>query len=399
MTWIAWSDEPTEDPASVASSAETARPPLRGVFDDTSECPRPFARHEEIGLSFREVFCPSCARRFPTEETCPFHEVKLVPKITDFVPTRPWTAEGAVLEGKYLVFGLLGRGGQADVLLAENLDTSQTVAVKLLLKKFVKDDDARARFSREIEVAKVIDHPTIPSVVEVGERKDGTPWFAMEFLFGESLGDMLERTPQIDGDMALRIMKDVTSGLEAAHAAGVIHRDVKPDNVFLVGKQGDHHAVKLLDFGLARPQGSVLTRTGTVVGTVEYMAPEQCLSERVDPRTDVYGCGAVLFRATTGYSVVAGGSVEKRLAQQIYAPTHPVRTYQPSVSVAVERIVQKCLWKSRTRRWGSVSLLREAIVRALKDGTPPPPEPSGLDVYEPETPYAETVATVLKTYL
>lgn len=345
------------------------------------------------------MFCPSCARRFPNEEICPFHEVALVPKITDFVATRPWTAEGAVLEGKYLVFGLLGRGGQADVLLAENLDTSQTVAVKLLLRKFVKDDDARARFNREIEVAKVIDHPTIPSVVEVGERKDGTPWFAMEFLFGESLGDMLERVSQIDGEMALRILRDVASGLEAAHAVGVIHRDVKPDNVFLVGKQGAHHAVKLLDFGLARPQGSVLTRTGTVVGTVEYMAPEQCLSERVDARTDVYGCGAVLFRATTGYSLVSGGTVEKRLAQQIYTPTPPVRTYQPGLSIAVERIVQKCLWKSRTRRWGSAAILREAIVRALKDGTPPPPEPAGLDVYQPETPYAETVATVLKTYL
>ena len=330
---------------------------------------------------------------------CPFHEVALVPKVTDFVATRPWTAEGTVLEGKYLVFGLLGRGGQADVLLAENLDTGQTVAVKLLLKKFVKDEDARARFRREMDVSKVIDHPTIPAVVEVGERKDGTPWFAMEFLFGESLGELLERVVQIDGTAALKILRDVTSGLEAAHAVGVIHRDVKPDNIFLVGKQGDHHAVKLLDFGLARPQGSVLTRTGTVVGTVEYMAPEQCLSDAVDARTDVYGCGAVLFRATTGYSLVAGGTVEKRLAQQIYTPATPVRTYRPELSPTLERIIQRCLYKSRTRRFGTASLLRDEIVRALKGGSPPPPERPGIDVYQPETPYAETVAAVLKTHL
>lgn len=353
----------------------------------------------ETGLSFEQVFCPSCARRFPNEESCPFHEVALVPKLTDFVPLRPWTHEGAVLEGKYLVFGLLGRGGQADVLLAENLDTNQTVAVKILLRKFLNDADARARFHREIDVARLIHHTTVPEVVEVGQRKDGTPWFAMEFLFGESLGDLLERVDRIDGMSALRILRDVTSGLEAAHAVGVIHRDVKPDNVFLVGKRGDHHAVKLLDFGLARPQGSVLTRTGTVVGTVEYMAPEQCLSERVDARTDIYGCGAVLFRATTGYSLVSGGSVEKRLAAQIFTPAPSVRTYQPELSVTVERVVQKCLWKSRTRRWASATILREEIGRALKDGPPPSPEAPGLDVYQTETPYAEAVAGVLRTYL
>src|SRR5262249_11507306 len=152
----------------------------------------------------------------------------------------------------------------------------------------------------------------------------GSPYLVLEFLFGESLGDLLRRDQVLDADIALPILGQTASGLAAAHEAGIVHRDVKPGNLYLLGEPGDPYAVEILDFGLAKlSASSTLTAAGVAVGTIEYMAPEQAVSDTADARSDIYGLGVVMYRMFTGALPFQGKEEGEILAQQLLAQPPP----------------------------------------------------------------------------
>src|SRR5262249_42149001 len=203
--------------------------------------------------------------------------------------------------------------------------TGAPVAVKVMESKRLREPRSRARFILEAKAAAKISHPSIIEVFDVGLDESGSPFIVMEFLFGESMGAWLRRERVMSPEMGLPFVKAIASGLSAAHREGIIHRDVKPDNVFLLGEKGSAYAIKILDFGFAKlAEHAGVTQAGVTVGTVQYMAPEQSVSDPADARTDVYGLGMLMYRMFTGQLPFKGKDDAEMLAhQRRSAPPQP----------------------------------------------------------------------------
>jgi serine/threonine-protein kinase len=247
--------------------------------------------------------CPRCHREYDADHGFCIHDgAQLSAQPSEgSAELRGTKLSYTVLGGRYLIRGFIGKGATARVYLAEDLDAGRPVAVKVLDDTFARVRGSRDRFLREASAAAKIGHPNVVDIFDTGQRADGAPYLVMEFIFGESLGDRLRREHTLSRHVVIDVMLKAARGLEAAHQAGIVHRDVKPDNIFLVGEPGSLHAVKVLDFGMARiKELPSLTAFGTAVGTMEYMAPEQVVTELTDDRTDVYGLGVALYRAITG---------------------------------------------------------------------------------------------------
>jgi serine/threonine protein kinase len=223
------------------------------------------------------------------------------------------------LGDRYVVRGFIGCGGMARVYLAVDEKTGRPVAVKVMEPPYCDDASARERFMRETTTITQIGHPSIVALLEAGEREDdGAPYLVMEFLYGESLGDFLKRERTMANEPALAMLRRTASALAAAHRKGIIHRDLKPDNLYLIGEPGDAYGLKVIDFGLSKVQTQDMTAAGVVMGTPEYMAPEQVLAETVDARTDVYGLGLVMYRMLIGSSPFDAGDGVDIIAQQVH---------------------------------------------------------------------------------
>lgn len=300
---------------------------------------------------------------------------------------------------RYLVRGSLGHGAMARVYLAEDTLTHEPVAVKVLDN--AKARQAADRLLKEIRLTERLRHPAVVRIYDAGQRHDGTPYLVMEYLFGESLGDRLRREPRLPRAEALRIALHVASALEAAHAAGVVHRDVKPDNIFLVGERGAPYAVKLLDFGLARAVGETgMTAQGIAVGTLGYMAPEQTVSDRSGPRTDIYGLGVVLYRMLVGELPFDGEHAEL-LAHHLITPPAPPSRRVPDLDAGVDALVLTALRKLPRNRFPTMEDFEEGIAALLR-GEPdavPAAELWEPDVYIPYHPYGRHIAAILYTKL
>jgi serine/threonine protein kinase len=238
----------------------------------------------------------------PTEEekltplTRPASSPGLPPK--EFAYLGPPQGEDEIGRlGTYRILKALGAGGMGVVFAAADLQLKRAVALKVMKPAYGTCDESRQRFLREARAAAAIEHDHVVTIYQVGEDR-GLPYIAMQLLQGESLADRLRREKQLPIPEVLRIGREIAEGLAAAHARGVIHRDVKPDNIWLEGERG---RVKLLDFGLARAADDVnLTRTGTIMGTPEYMSPEQARGKGVDARSDVFSLGCVMYAMCAG---------------------------------------------------------------------------------------------------
>jgi serine/threonine protein kinase len=199
--------------------------------------------------------------------------------------------------GTYRVLKVLGAGGMGIVFKAEEIQLKRIVALKVMKPECSGSEKARQRFLREARAMASLDHDNIVRIYQVGEER-GLPYLAMQMLHGETLCDRLERNGPLKVPQLLRVGREISTGLAAAHAIGVIHRDIKPDNIWL--EEGTDR-VKILDFGLARGgDDNHLTQTGTILGTPEYMSPEQAQGKPVDPRSDLFSLGGVLYDACTG---------------------------------------------------------------------------------------------------
>lgn len=298
---------------------------------------------------------------------------------------------GVLLGARYQVRGFIGKGGMARVYLAQDLQTQEPVAVKVLAGPFLADKEARERFLREAHAVGGLSHQNVVRILDTGERGDGAPYIVMEYLFGESLGDYLRREKKIAPSLGLPIVCRAASALAAAHAVGIVHRDVKPDNLFLLGEPGDPYDVKLLDFGFAKLRDSQTTAAGTTLGTPEYMAPEQALSDPVDARTDIYGLGAVMYRMWTGELPFAASDGTGLLARVVLDPVVPLTERDPTVDERVSAILLTAMRKRPDNRYSTMRAMKEdlEIVRAGKGEVAAASkriqEP---DVYEPVTPIA-----------
>ena len=212
--------------------------------------------------------------------------------------------------GRYRIESLLGSGGMAVVYLGHDDRLHRPVAIKRLADNLAANDDLRKRFLREGRLAAGLSHPNIVQVYDTGEDDEGRPYIVMEFVDGESLAATIQREGPLDPERVVGIGLDCCAGLGYAHAAGLVHRDVKPHNLLTDA----HGRIKVADFGVARSlEGASITRTGSVLGTANYLAPEQARGEVVTTAADIYALGVTLHQLLTGHTPVAGGTDTREL--------------------------------------------------------------------------------------
>lgn len=313
------------------------------------------------------------------------------------------TKVGALVAGRYAVLGQLAQGGMSRVYRAEDTQTGDLVAIKILEHEQVVRPGGMEAFLREAASARAAAHPNIVRTIAEGQRGDGRPYLVMELLEGETLGERLERDRTIPVSHAISIAVEIADALAAAHAAGVVHRDVKPDNVFLVGPLGAHRTSKLLDFGLAEIEvGVASTSGGVAAGTMSTMAPEQVLDDGVDGRTDVYGLGVVLFRALSGQLPFEGPDEVVVLAHQVLSAAPPASWIAEGLPPGLDLVIATALRKNPDHRYPTMDALRADLARLAR--VPPElVEPNAWagepDVYAPRTPHAAAAIAFLKARL
>ncbi len=274
--------------------------------------------------------------------------------------------------GNYEVVEKLGEGGMGAVYLARHPRIGKKVALKVLHAEFSSDPNIVDRFFTEAKSVNDIGHPNIVDITDFGEIEDDdgrqVVYFFMEFLAGEAVADLLAREAPLPAERAFRIAAQIADALAASHRAGVVHRDLKPDNVFLISRGRMTDIVKVLDFGIAKltgdQPGSRRTRTGIVIGTPYYMSPEQCEGKgNIDHRADVYALGVLLYEMITGRVPFDGEGYGEILVQHLTQVPQPMRTLKPEVNPYVEAVVLKALEKHRDLRYGSM----EEFLQALTD--------------------------------
>jgi serine/threonine-protein kinase len=272
--------------------------------------------------------------------------------------------------GRYELGDLLGRGGMAEVRKGTDARLGRTVAVKRLRTDLASDPTFQARFRREAQSAASLNHPAIVSVYDTGEEmsSDGTdvaqPYIVMEYVAGRTLRDIIREGRKILPERALEITSGVLSALDYSHRAGIIHRDIKPGNVMLT-PAGD---VKVMDFGIARAMSdahSTMTQTAAVVGTAQYLSPEQARGEPVDSRSDVYSTGCLLYELLTGRPPFVGDSPVAVAYQHVREQAAPPSTLDDELPPEVDAIVMKALAKPLTERYQSAAAMKADIDRYL----------------------------------
>lgn len=318
-----------------------------------------------------------------------------------------------VLDARYRIERPLGQGGMATVYLAHDEELDRPVALKILAENLAGDATFRVRFEREARLAARLSHPNVVRVFDVGER-DGRPFIVMEYVEGDTLADELGRHGTLPPDRAVDLALQICSGLEAAHASGLVHRDVKPRNLLL----RPDGVLKIADFGIARAAESTrLTEIGTILGTAAYLAPEQAEGAEATPAADLYSVGAVLYELLTGRVPYTATSLVELLAKQQAGVPAPIAGVPAWLELAVIRCLEPDPLErpasagelagelavapaptiplergasgppvlhigSQRRRWGVVVLLALAlvalyfIVRSRNTGTPAPPPPA-----------------------
>jgi YVTN family beta-propeller protein len=287
-------------------------------------------------------------------------------------------SEGSLVAG-YRVDGFLAHGGMGVLYRATQLSLDRPVALKVIKPELAEDRDFRARFILESQIAASIDHPNVIPIHEADEA-DGILFIAMRYVQGIDLARLIGRDGALEPSHAVRIVSDVAAALDAAHARGLVHRDVKPANVLVTGSPGAEH-VYLTDFGLVKRSASPggLTKTGQWVGTLDYVAPEQLRGDPVDARADVYALGCLTYQALTGSVPYPRGEDVAKLWAHMHTPPPSLRERAPSIPAALDEAVMRAMAKQPDERFvtaGEFSRAAEAIVEQRPGSTrsagPPP---------------------------
>jgi len=266
----------------------------------------------------------------------------------------------------YRILERLGGGGMGVVYRAQDTRLDRTVALKFLPLEWSQDSVLRERFSREARAASGLDHPNICTIFDVGESPEGQLFIVMAYCPGETLKQRIQQGSMSEDDATIFAIQ-IAEALEAAHEAGIVHRDIKPANILLT----DRDEVKIVDFGLAKLAGdAAVTRKGSVVGTPAYMSPEQANGEEVDPRSDVWALGAVLYEMLAGRRAFAADHERAILLAITTKDPTPVETMRPEISAELTRIVRRCLKRNPVKRYQSASELLADLRRFRGESTP-----------------------------
>ncbi len=284
----------------------------------------------------------------------------------------PDTFSGRILDSKYELLKRLGEGGMGVVYRARRLHIGDEVAVKVLHSDLVVDKEAVERFRREARSAAMINHPNVVSIHDFNDgRVEGTPaYIVMELVRGVSLRELLKSEGRLAPERAVALMRDVCAGVGVAHRQGLVHRDLKPDNVIVApaSHDGDLETAKVVDFGIAklrdRAAESGLTQTGAVVGTIYYMSPEQCRGEKLDPRSDVYSLGAMLYEMLSGTPPFQANNLTGLITRHLYDPP-PALPPELKIPPALAAICYRALAKNRDDRQADALALRKELQRAF----------------------------------
>ncbi len=274
---------------------------------------------------------------------------------------------GKVLEGKYRLVRLIGKGGMGAVYEAQHTKISRKMAVKLLHPELSDSAEMAERFTREARAASSIGHPNIVEIQDVGQTEDGAVFIVMELLEGRSLTSLLSSSGALPPGQAVSITLQILSALRATHDKGIIHRDLKPDNVLLARDRRSNEQVKIVDFGISKIKGSAgaepgLTKTGAVLGTPYYMAPEQARGEKdIDERIDIWSVGVMLFQMLSGKLPYPGDSYNAVISKILTEPAVSAREAAPDIPEDLAAIVDKALAKNRDERYRDVKTLAKAL--------------------------------------
>ncbi|HEY5933195.1 MAG TPA: serine/threonine-protein kinase, partial [Kofleriaceae bacterium] len=276
---------------------------------------------------------------------------------------------GSMLGKDYRVLEQIGIGGMAVVYLVEHQKLLKRFAAKVLAPEHAASEEAHARFTQEAHAASQLDHENIVTISDFGVTTDGRPYFVMELLRGQSLDVRLEEGPMTIEEV-VAVCVPVARALAHAHAEGIIHRDVKPENIFLVQRSQGRWGVKVLDFGIAKvPVNQHLTAMGQALGSPMFMSPEACRGEDVDPRADIYSFGILLYLMLTGHVPFSDESLLKILQMQVSSPVPPPTQYKPDLSPQLEAVVLRALEKDPADRYQTMDELLFELEVALPEGS------------------------------
>lgn len=306
---------------------------------------------------------------------------------------KPCERAGQLVGGRYRVLGLLGHGATAGVYLALDTHLGTHVVVKQLSPQHETHEGLRERFLAEAQALAALQHPGVVRVLDYAAPSDERPYLVMEALVGETLASLLRRRPRLPTELACRIARHTAQGLAAAHAAGIVHRDIKPDNLFLLGPLGDPFGVKIIDFGMAKlPKGRSSSGVHTVLGTIEYMAPEQVTADTVDGRTDIYGFGIVLFRLFTGHLPFETPQGYDLLCHQLLSSVPPPSWIDGELEPYLDALIVRATRKHPDNRYPDMQALSLAFERQAVQATSLTVDP---DVYVPRNEKGREVAQLL----
>ncbi len=301
--------------------------------------------------------CPVCSTEYADDvKFCPNdgQTLRSAAKVTDLV--------GQVVADRYHVVKKLGEGGMGQVYLAEHVKMGRRSAIKVMNPSMVHDPDAVARFNREASNASRITHPNVCAIYDFGETPDGLIYLAMEFIEGEPLTDLLEREGALSVGRATGIFLQTAEALQAAHDLGIVHRDLKPDNIMLSRRKGGGDTVKVVDFGIAKAvggdeAGQKVTKTGLVVGTPEFMSPEQLSGDTLDGRSDLYSLALVFYRMLSGKLPFEATTVQETMIKRLTDEPTKLAEARPDLSfpAGLQPVLDTALARTPMERYQTVA--------------------------------------------
>ncbi|MCY7380667.1 MAG: protein kinase [Gemmatimonadaceae bacterium] len=318
--------------------------------------------------------CPSCSTEYPaTERFCPKDGTALRSQTTEVA-----NLVGSVIAERYHVLSKLGEGGMGQVYLAEHVKMGRQSAVKVMHPATVHDNATIARFNREAANASRIDHPHVAGIYDFGETPDGLVYLAMQYVEGPTLTAIMQSNRALPPRRAAELTRQVAEGLHAAHALGIVHRDLKPDNIMVTVDRDGVECVKVVDFGIAKEAGGVaqkVTQTGMVVGTPEYMSPEQLSGDEVDARSDQYSLALVAFNMLTGDLPFPSESTQTSMVMRLTEQPWSLADMKPDVAwpADVQAVMSRALERLPADRYQTTREFGRALHAAVAT-MPPPPE-------------------------
>jgi serine/threonine protein kinase len=325
----------------------------------------------DSGVSITRYICARCGSRWATSEPCALCKVAVRALSAAEAGDDPLV--GTALANRYQIMARVGRGSMGGIFRALDMTTERQVAIKVLKKHLIRDNELRTRFEQEAQALKRMQHKNLIAVRDFGITTSADePFIVMEYIDGETLASLLGDLTYIPSERLIPIMVQVCDALIHAHSQGILHRDIKPANIMLIDMPRERDVVKVLDFGLAKIADDALaagansldTNPGDPIGTPLYMSPEQSRGEKLDARSDIYSMGTIMYECLTGMPPITGNGVLEILKKQTSFNPPPMCEARPFLRIPpdLELVVARCMQKERAERFNNMLELKEALL-------------------------------------